>query len=155
MANSKFGEACVRVIMDASSASIRTLFFFSVKCLHSVPLPVRAQHLQPLMWRSLLSTAQVRGGGPPAAGSSMEVVCGVDCVFVVDVALVASVGLDCGKAGLFLVGCESGSVDKAAAGAVGLSTSLPGEEGGLLGGVSSVEAIVVVMLVSFVGVLKA
>lgn len=39
----------------------------------------------------------MRDGGLPAAGVLVVVVCGVDLVFVVDVAFVASVDLGCDK----------------------------------------------------------
>jgi hypothetical protein len=90
--DSKSGEAHVRLVMDASCASMDFLFLFTTERLHFVILSVWAPHCQPSIWRSLLRAAIVRGGG------LVVVICGVDLVFVVDVAFTAGVEIGCDEA---------------------------------------------------------
>jgi hypothetical protein len=139
-ADPKSGEAHVRPVMDASCASIAFLLFFMIERLHSVFPRVWAPHCQLLMWRSLLSVARVRNGRVSAADGLVVVFCDVDLVFVADVAIAASVDIDCNVVG------------GAVADAIGMTTGLRGERDRLLGGVGSIEAIVIFMLVFPAGV---
>jgi hypothetical protein len=92
------------------------------------------------MWKSLLSVARVRNRRVSAANSLRAVFCSVNLVFVADVAIAASVGLGCNVVG------------GAIADAMGMTTGLRGERDRLLGGVGSIEAIVIFMLVFPAGV---
>lgn len=127
--------------MDASCASITFLFFFVIERLHSLFPSVWAPQCQLLMWRSLLNTARVCNGRVSAADGVVVVVCGIDLVFVADVAIAASVDLGCNVVG------------GAVADVMGMITGLRGEGDRLLGGVGSIEAIVIFMLVLPAGVL--
>jgi hypothetical protein len=71
----------------------------------------------------------------------------------VDVAFAAGEDLGCDNARASLTGCKDNVVGKATADAMEMTTGLRAEGGGLLGGVGSIEAIVIVMLNLTAGVL--
>lgn len=89
----------------------------------------------------------MRGGGFPAARGSVAVVCCVDMVFVVDIAFAADGDLDRVEACAPLTNCEDNAAGKAAANEMGVIAGLRAEGSGLLGGVGSIEAIVIVVLI--------
>jgi hypothetical protein len=82
----------------------------------------------------------VRNRRVSAANSLRAVFCSVNLVFVANVAIAASIGLSCNV------------VSRAIADAIGMTTSLRGKRDRLLGGVGSIKAIVIFMLVFPAGV---